>query len=212
MIKTYILFPSIIILINMIFGSCSSISTDLIGEWSEDEYKTNSINKILVLGIFDKDKPLQRRRFEDGISEAFNDAGIEAVPSLDIMSYKEEIDSPAIEEHFVGKRFDEVIVSRLVGLHKARKVQADYAYTIPYGNYYAFYGYYYASIKYANTLSYLSKSLTVVPETNLYNTDKKKLIWSCISETVDPHKTSDVIGSLGKVLVDKLDSEGFLAN
>jgi hypothetical protein len=41
---------------------------------------------------------------------------------------------------------------------------------------------------------------------------KKKLIWSGISETIDPTKASEVIGSLGKVLVDKLDSEGFLAN
>jgi len=211
MINKHILFPTIIILIIMIFGSCSP-STDLIGEWSEDEYKTHSIHKLLVLGIFDKEKPLLRRRFEDGISEAFNDAGIEAIPSMDIMSYKEAIDSAAIEEHFVGKGFDAVIVSRLVGLDKERKVQAGYAYTIPYGNYYGFYGYYYASVKYANSSSYLSKSLTVVLETNLYNTDEKKLIWSGISETVDPDKASDVIGSLGKVLVDKLDSEGFLAN
>ncbi|MHA2099115.1 MAG: hypothetical protein ACW99A_10535 [Candidatus Kariarchaeaceae archaeon] len=211
MIKKYILFTSIFISIIIILSSCGP-STDLVGEWSEDEYKTNSIDKLLVLGIFDKEKPLLRRRFEDGISQAFNDSGIEAVPSMDIMSYKEEIDSAAVEKHFVGKGFDAVIVSRLVGLDKERKVQAGYAYTIPYGNYYGFYGYYYAAVQYANTSSYLSKNLTVVLETNLYNTDEKKLIWSGISETIDPSKASEVIGSLGKVLVDKLDSEGFLAN
>ena len=211
MIKKYILFPSVIITIIVIIFSCGP-STDLVGEWSEDEYKTNSIDKLLVLGIFDKEKPLLRRRFEDGISQAFNDSGIEAVPSMDIMSYKEEIDSAAVEKHFIGKGFDAVLVSRLVGLEKDRTVKAGYAYTIPYGNYYGFYGYYYAAVQYANSSSYLSKNLTVVLDTNLYNTDEKKLIWSGISETVDPNKASEVIGSLGKVLVDKLDSEGFLAN
>ena len=49
-------------------------------------------------------------------------------------------------------------------------------------------------------------------ETNLYNTAEKKLIWNAISETVDPNKASEVINSLGPVLVDRLDSEGFLAN
>jgi hypothetical protein len=211
MLKKYVLFASIIVSTLFIFSSCGP-STEIVGEWSEDEYKTHSIDKLLVLGIFDKEKPLLRRRFEDGISQAFNDAGIEAVPSMDIMSYKEEIDSAAIEKHFVGKGFDAVIVSRLVGLDKERTVQAGYAYTIPFGNYYGFYGYYYAAVQYANTSSYLSKNLTVVLETNLYNTDEKKLIWSGISETIDPQKASEVIGSLGKVLVDKLDSEGFLAN
>ena len=211
MIKNYALFPLIVITIIMLSSSCGP-TTDLVGEWSEDEYKTNSIDKLLILGIFDKEKPLLRRRFEDGISEAFNDAGIEAIPSMDIMSYKEEIDSAAVEEHFVGKGFDAVLVSRLVGLDKERKVEAGYAYTIPYGNYYGFYGYYYAAVSYANSSGYLSQNVTVVLETNLYNTDEKKLIWSGISETVDPTKASEVIGSLGKVLVDKLDSEGFLAN
>jgi hypothetical protein len=211
MIKKIITFSSLIISIIIIFCSCGP-TTDLIGEWSEEEYKTNSIHKMLVLGIFDKEKPLLRRRFEDGISQAFNESGIEAVPSMDIMSYKEEIDSAAIEEHFVGKGFDAVIVSRLVGLDKDRTVKAGYAYTIPYGNYYGFYGYYYAAVSYANSSSYLSRNVTVVLETNLYNTDEKKLIWSGISETIDPTKASEVIGSLGKVLVDKLDSEGFLAN
>ena len=211
MIKKYVLFSLILISTMFLISSCGP-STEIVGEWSEDEYKTNSIDKLLILGIFDKEKPLLRRRFEDGISKAFTDAGIEAVPSMNIMSYKEKIDSAAIEKHFLGKGFDAVLVSRLVGLDKERKVQAGYAYTIPYGNYYGFYGYYYAAVQYANTSSYLSKNLTVVLETNLYNTDEKKLIWSGISETIDPEKASEVIGSLGKVLVDKLDSEGFLAN
>jgi len=211
MIKKYILFSSLIFSIIVIFCSCGP-STDLIGEWSEEEYKTNSIDKLLILGIFDKEKPLLRRKFEDGIATAFNESGIEAVPSMDIMSYKEEIDSVAIEKHFIGKGFDAVLVSRLLGVDKERIVQAGYAYSAPFGSYYGFYGHYYAAVQYANTSSYLSKNLTVVLETNLYNTSEKKLIWSGISETIDPQKASEVIGSLGKVLVDRLDSEGFLAN
>jgi hypothetical protein len=46
-------------------------------------------------------------------------------------------------------------------------------------------------------------------ETNIYETQEKKLIWSGISETVDPEKASDVIKSFGSALVDKLDGEGY---
>jgi recombinational DNA repair protein RecT len=130
---------------------------------------------------------------------------------MDYIPYDEIIDSTTFEKYFNEMELDAVLVSRLVGLDKERRVQAGYAYVIPFNNYYGFYGYYHAAIQYANSSSYLSKNVVVVLETNLYETKDKKLIWSGISETLDPDKASDVINSLGAALVYKLSSQGFLA-
>ena len=211
MIKRYVLPLIITIFSFIIFNSCGS-TTEIIGEWSEDEYKTRSIDKLLVLGIVDQKKPLLKRKFEDGLVDAFNGSGINAVASMDYMPYDEIIDSTSFEKYFSDLELDAVLVSRLVGVDKERKVKAGYAYVIPYNSYYGFYGHYYAAVQYANSSSYLSKNVVVVLETNLYETKDKKLIWSGISETIDPDKASDVIKSLGAVLADKLSSEGFLAN
>ena len=211
MIKRYILPLIITFFASIIFISCVP-TTKIIGEWSEDEYKTGSINKLLILGIVDQKKPLLKRKFEDGLVDAFNGSGIDAVASMDYMPYDEIIDSTTFEKYFSDLELDAVLVSRLVGVDKERRVTAGYAYTIPYSSYYGFYGHYYAAVQYANSSSYLSKNVVVVLETNLYETKDKKLIWSGISETIDPDKASDVIKSLGAVLADKLSSEGFLAN
>ena len=211
MIKRYILPLIITFFASIIFISCGP-TTKIIGEWSEDEYKTGSINKLLILGIVDQKKPLLKRKFEDGLVDAFNGSGIDAVASMDYMPYDEIIDSTTFEKYFSDLELDAVLVSRLVGVDKERRVTAGYAYTIPYSSYYGFYGHYYAAVQYANSSSYLSKNVVVVLETNLYETKDKKLIWSGISETIDPDKASDVIKSLGAVLADKLSSEGFLAN
>jgi len=212
MIKRYVL-PFVITIFSFIFfSSCGSTTTEIIGEWSQDEYKTGTIDKLLVLGIVDQKKPLLKRRFEDGLVDAFKGGGTDASASMDYMPYDEIIDSTSFEKYFKDHEFDAVLVSRLVGVDKERKVEAGFAYTIPYGSYYGFYGHYYASVQYANSSSYLSKNVVVVLETNLYETKDKKLIWSGISETIDPDKASDVIKSLGAVLSDKLSSEGFLAN
>jgi len=212
MIKKYAL-PLIVAILSVInFTSCGSTSTEIIGEWSQDEYKTGTIDKLLVLGIVDQKKPLLKRRFEDGLVDAFKGGGTDASASMDYMPYDEIIDSTSFEKYFKDLEFDAVLVSRLVGIDKERKVQAGFAYTIPYSSYYGFYGHYYASVQYANSSSYLSKNVVVVLETNLYETKDKSLIWSGISETIDPDKASDVIKSLGAVLADKLSSEGFLAN
>lgn len=209
--KKYVLPIIITIFSSIIFSSCGS-TTEIIGEWSEDEYKTESIDKLLILGIVDQKKPLLRRKLEDGLVDAFNSGGVNAVASMDYMPYDEIIDSTSFEKYFSDLELDAVLVSRLVGIDKERKVKAGYAYVIPYNSYYGFYGHYYASVTYANSSSYLSKNVVVVLETNLYETKDKKLIWSGISETIDPDKASDVIKSLGAVLADKLGSEGFLAD
>jgi len=208
----YKLVIPVFIFLIIICEGCGSTQTEIIGEWSEDEYKTGSIEKILVLGIVDQKKPLLKRRFEDGLVDAFKSGGTDAVASMDYMPYDEIIDSTSFEKYFNDLELDAVLVSRLVGIDKERKAVTGYAYVIPYNSYYGFYGHYYAAVQYANISGYLSKNVVVVLETNLYETKDKKLIWSCISETIDPDKASDVIKSLGAVLADKLSSEGFLAN
>lgn len=203
---TIILFLASILLS---LASCSGAKTDIIGEWEDEEYQKGNIDKVLILGIFNQDRPLLRRNFEDGMSKAFNDGGVTASPSMDHMPYDEVIDSTTFEKYFENLEMDAVVVSRLVGLEQNRDYKAGYLYTIPYNNYYGFYGYYYAGIQYANASGYLSQNVVVVLETNIYETNDKKLIWSGISETVDPDKASDVIKSFGSELVSKLSRQGY---
>jgi len=193
----------------IIFISCSAIKTDIIGEWQEENYQKGKIEKVLILGIFNKDKPLLRRNFEDGMKRAFEDGGIAATPSMNHMPYDQAVDSTTFEKYFQDLAIDAVVVSRLVAVDASRDYKAGYLYTIPFNSYYGFYGYYYAGVQYANSTGYLSKNVVVVLETNIYEAKDKKLIWSGVSETVDPDKASDVINSFGDVLVSKLKGEGY---
>ncbi|MBV6420829.1 MAG: hypothetical protein DAHOPDDO_02094 [Ignavibacteriaceae bacterium] len=194
----------------MSFVSCSSTKTQIIGEWQDDSFQKGNIDKVLVLGIVNKDKPLLRRNFEDGMAKAFNDHGITAIVSMDHMPYDVAIDSTTFEKYFKELDIDAVVVSRLVGMDASRDYTAGYLYTIPFSSYYGFYGYYYSGLEYANSSGYLSQNVVVVLETNVYETADKKLIWSGVSETVDPDKASDVINSFSDELVTKLQSEGYL--
>lgn len=199
----------LLVFFTTLFISCSSTKTEIIGEWQNDSYQKGNIEKVLVLGIVNKEKPLLRRNFEDGMAKAFNDGGIYATPSMDHMPYDVAIDSTAFEKYFKELDVDAVVVSRLVAVDANRDFKAGYLYTIPYNSYYGFYGYYYAGISYANSSGYLSQNVVVVLETNVYETTDKKLIWSGVSETVEPDKASDVINSFSDELVRKLKSEGY---
>jgi len=190
--------------------SCSSTKTDIIGEWQSENYKKGTISNVLILGIFSLEKPLLRRNFEDGITKAFKNDGINATPSMDHMPYDVEIDSTTFEKYFKDLNVDAVVASRLLAVDQKRDYQSGYLYTIPFSYYYGFYSYYYSGIAYANSSGYLSQDVVVVLETNIYNSSDKQLIWSGISETMDPDKASDVIYSFGETLVSKLKNEGYL--
>ncbi|MFI5236533.1 MAG: hypothetical protein ACHQLA_01190 [Ignavibacteriales bacterium] len=198
-----------VISISVLINSCGGAKTDIIGEWQEENYQKGNIEKVLVLGIVSKEKPLLRRNFEDGMTQAFQDGGINATPSMDHMPYEEVVDSTSFEKYFKDLDIDAVVVSRLVAMDQTRDYKAGYLYTIPLSSYYGFYGYYYSGIAYANSTGYMSKNVVVVLETNIYETTNKKIIWSGISETVDPDKASDVINSFGDELVAKLKGEGY---
>lgn len=203
---------SLILVFYLVVVSCSSTQTTIIGEWENDNYTKGSINDVLVLGIFSKDKPLLRRNFEDGISQAFISDGIKATPSMDHMPYDVTVDSTTFEKYFKDLNVDAVVVSRLIAVDQKRDYQSGYLYTIPFSYYYGFYSFYYAGIAYANSSGYLSQDVVVVLETNIYETKDKKLIWSGISETMEPDKASDVINSFGETLVKTLDKEGYFKN
>ena len=113
------------------------------------------------------------------------------------------------EKYFKDLNVDAVVVSRLLAVDQKRDYQSGYLYTVPFSYYYGFYSYYYSGIAYANSSGYLSKDVVVVLETNIYGTDDKQLIWSGISETMDPDKASDVIYSFGETLVSTLKKEGY---
>lgn len=192
----------------LLITSCST-KTTIIGEWQDDNYAKGSISNVLVLGIFSKDKPLLRRNFENGITQAFKEDGINATPSMDHMPYDVTVDSTTFEKYFKDLNVDAVVVSRLLAIDKKRDYQSGYLYTIPFSYYYGFYSFYYTGIAYANSSGNLTTDVVVVLETNIYATADKKLIWSGISETMDPDKASDVIYSFGKTLTSTLKKEGY---
>jgi hypothetical protein len=204
----YFLLVSISLLIIITIG-CSGAKIDIIGEWQPENYKKGAINNVLILGIFSMDKPLLRRNFENGITQAFKSDGINATPSMDHMPYDVKIDSTTFEKYFKDLKVDAVVVSRLLAVDQKRDYQSGYLYTVPFSYYYGFYSYYYSGIAYANSSGYLSQDVVVVLETNIYDTSDKQLIWSGISETMDPDKASDVIYSFGETLVSKLKKEGY---
>ena len=105
---------------------------------------------------------------------------------------------------------DAITVTRLVSQETAERWVQGSSYVVPEPYYGGFYGYYYNSYAVVNTPDYLVEDQIYVIETNLYDVATEKLIWTGISETVNPESSVKGIDSVGRVIVSTLRKEGLI--
>lgn len=85
---------------------------------------------------------------------------------------------------------------------------APYPYYRWYGGFYSYYNYWYPSFY---EPGYYVTDRTYFMETNLYDLEGRKLIWSAQSETVNPGSIDNFVRTYPKVLVDQLVKDGLLS-
>jgi hypothetical protein len=168
-----------------------------------------SFDKILVLGM--SDVPSVRRSFEFSLRQHLIDFGIDAMSTLEIVGHNQELNRETFEALFGDRDIDAVMVSRLVGVETDYTYEANYVYAVPYDYYHGFWGYYSNSYNYAYTQGQITSTQRVVIETNLYETEDAKLVWSGTSETVEQETVLDLIESLNKALVKELAGKGLIS-
>lgn len=182
--------------------SCAP-STQMAGSWQNKEFN-GKINKILVLGIAKQD--WGRKVFEYTLRDAFIDYGIESMATLDVITVDHKIAKETFKKYFNDKNIDAVIVSRVIGVDQKQTQVYNDMYTVPFGYYNSFGSFYFNAYDYIYNPGYSVTSETVRIESNLYSAEDGKLIWSGISESVEPDDAFDLIESVSDVIVKELNN------
>jgi hypothetical protein len=107
-----------------------------------------------------------------------------------------------VEEIVKREGFDAVLLSRLVDVHReAHYVPSGYA---TYGGA-GFYGYYGYAWPATYSPGYVTESTNVQVETQLFRTaGNGQLVWSTVSETVDPSGVDDAAEGIAGAVVGRL--------
>ena len=182
-------------------------ATMFAGTWADPRYQDASIDKLLVIGLFDE--PSNRRAFEVQVVQELMKRELEGVPSSDFMSYDEEVNEESLRKHFSDMSIDAVLVSTFAGSETDRYYTPGATYVVP-ATYQNLYGYYSQGYAYVRDPGYWTETTIVKLETNLYETENARIMWSGLTETQDPSGALDVIRSISPVLISRLAGEGFL--
>jgi len=175
-------FAIVATVVTLIAAGCGS-STKLTNVWSDPSLQTNSLRKLMVVGV--AQSPSVRRMFEDTFASALQQQGVQATASYTVMP--EIRDSTAMRAALEQSGCDGVFVTRLVDQKTVDTYYpptATYVGTPYYGGYYGgYYGYYSTSYAMMTSPGYTVENEVIHLETNLYRTADAKLVWAALSES-----------------------------
>ncbi|MBN9298496.1 MAG: hypothetical protein J0I41_15935 [Filimonas sp.] len=185
-----------------IFAGCSS-SSKITNSWNAADAKNVPLKKILVLGFFnDKDRSM-RARIENEVATDLKGQGYEAVTSFNEYGPKsfENMKEEQALQKLQSANFDGVLTISLLDKNKEKRYvpgtmsYAPYPY---YGRFWGYYSYYYPRVYQPG---YYETSTRFFFETNLYDINSNKLLYSAQSQSSAPSSLNALADDFSRTIV-----------
>lgn len=193
------------ILVFMGFISCTS--TKIVSSWCEPnkQITIENMHKILVVAIFKRES--SSNRAEDKMVDYLKEKGVPSYRYFEANFDKKNED--VIRQKIKEDGFDGAVTMRLVAVDKEKIHTPGEIYLYP--EYYRnFSGYYYSRWHYNSTPGYYTTSKKFIIETNVYSIKTDKIIWSSITESIDPGGVENLTNEVTKVVYKQMIKEGFI--
>jgi hypothetical protein len=199
----------------LIFAASCSL-TNLNAVWKDPQYQGGKLKNVLVIG--GSTNQVVRRIFEDEFTARLKTRGTNAIPSYSIFPSEKTLDKDAIESKSRDLGIDSMLIARVVDTKTKRESTSA-----PYNYYYQDTYFYdwpnrYSRFnsgpipgRYYDDRRYYSEYEVVNLETNIYDTQTGKLIWSALSDTVVGGSSELEVSSIVEVIMKSL-SENRLIN
>jgi hypothetical protein len=191
-----------VVFFSIFFVSCGGTKVKL--TYMDETFRGKHVSNILVIGITYKEE--NRKSFEDKFVAQLKAAGVEAVSSSDVIPIPSDLELKKEEILKAVNKFnnDAVIITHLVGVAEKE------TYTHQERNQADFYGYYGWAFGHTHQPGYYRTHTLVRLATYLYDVKTEKLIWSGVSESIDPGSTNQIIDDVITVLIKELQKNKLL--
>ena len=181
--------------------SCGT-SSSLTQRWSDESYQGSPGQKMMVIAL----TPAERNMliWEGAFSSALTKAGVQPIPGSKFIPHGKEVQDDALKQTIRESGVNLVAVTRLLAVDKEQEYVPGTSYYTPAPGYYGMYGYYHSSYAFVSSPGYIQENTIVKLETNVYDVGTEKLVWSGVSETLNPETAQDVANSVAYLLVDDM--------
>lgn len=195
----------------LIVNSCSS--SKITSTWKDENSTAKQYSKILVLGLIrEADRSIQVN-MENHFVGDLKDLGYNAVSSLDEYGPKsfENMDEATALSKLKNSGIDAVITIVLLDKQKERKYVPGNMYYSPYGYYYnRFWGYRTVLYQRIYEPGYYVTDTKYFWESNFYDMNNQKLLYSAQTETFDPANSESMGHEYGLIIAKNLVKQNIL--
>ena len=175
----------LVLLINVLFSSCST--NKLLSSWNNESFEQSSLSPVLVIGITKNDET-KRRIYEGTFVDSLNSAQTKAIASYTFSKQSIQPSEKALREAIKKTNAKTILITHLVS-DSEKDFYVPSSLVIGTNSYNGLYSYYplvYNSVSASGSFVSTTK---VVLETNLYDVESEKLIWTARTESIDPVMT-----------------------
>lgn len=174
-------------LIFFMLFSCAS-NTEL-KYWRNGAYEGGIVESMMIVGIAKEAE--NREYFEEVFSKHFSRAGIKAVASNKMIPPGQKLDDDAVKTAAENQGLQTVLVT-----HLSQEGAKDFYQPPATGSFNRLSYYYPRAYNSVHSTGYYKKEKYVKLVTNLYDTASEEVIWTGVSEHLEPKSAKDIIDAL----------------
>jgi hypothetical protein len=203
--RLYLLF--LYLAVAILLSSCAS--TSLTNAWHDQSYSgTNSLDDVLVIAVTEEET--SRRLYEDGFVAKLAESGVRGVPSYSLQISDIEPTKQAVQTAVAMANARFVLITRHLTTDKKQHYSPPQPlYVDPYySRVHSYYPMAYREVRYSPGYTYTVTTVSI--ESNLYDAQTEKLIWSAQSKSVDPKMSKSYFDGLVNVFAKDLQDKKLL--
>jgi hypothetical protein len=190
-----------VLLIALTAASCGT-STQLSQRWSDPAYVGQPGQKMMIVAL----SKTERNQFvwEAAFSSALQKEKVQPLVGSKFLPKDAAADEATLKQAVRESGANLVAVTRLLAVDKETSYVPGMSYYTPAPAYYGMYGYYNSSYAMVHDPGYYQENTIVKLETNVYDVATEKLVWSGVTETLNPETAQDVANSVAYTVTEDM--------
>lgn len=181
--------------------SCGT-SSSLVQRWSDPSFEGQPGQKMIIIALAKSER--NQKTWEGAFANVLRQVKVQPIAGSTVLPSQQSADESTLKQAVKETGADLAAVTRLVSVDKETTYVPGSAYYTPAPSYYGFYGYYSSSYAMVSTPGYYQEDKVYSVETNVYDVRTEKLVWSGVTETVNPETGQDAAMSIASTIVDDM--------
>jgi hypothetical protein len=180
----------------------------LVNLWKDPVYPERPLTNVLVVAM--KQDAGQRRMWEDGLVAEFSKHGLEVTPSYRIFP-RAVPDTDQVEDAVRAHGCNGVVLVHKLATERTQRYVPGYVTTVPVTRYRRWGGYYGTYFREVYVPGYVQPERVVRYQIDVWTTEGDgQLVWTAVSEHIDPRTPRDVQKQLAHLIVPELVKKGVI--